>query len=52
MIPSLEPLRVSNLKDACVLRLEELILSGELNPLFAPVLSSQERIEVVPLQLY
>ncbi len=30
MIPSLEPLRVSNLKDACVLRLEELILSGEL----------------------
>jgi GntR family transcriptional regulator, transcriptional repressor for pyruvate dehydrogenase complex len=30
MNPSLEPLRVSNLKDACVQRLEELILSGEL----------------------
>ena len=30
MSPSLEPLRVSNLKDACVQRLEGLILSSEL----------------------
>ena len=30
MNPSLEPLRVSNLKDACVQRLEGLILSSEL----------------------
>jgi DNA-binding FadR family transcriptional regulator len=30
MNPSIEPLRVSSLKDACVARLEELILSGEL----------------------
>lgn len=30
MNPKLEPLRVSNLKDTCVQRLEELILSGEL----------------------
>lgn len=31
MNPSIEPLRVSSLKDACVARLEELILSGELH---------------------
>lgn len=30
MNPSLEPLRVSNLKDACIQRLEGLILSGEI----------------------
>jgi DNA-binding FadR family transcriptional regulator len=32
MIPNLEPLRVDSLKQACVARLEELILSGELKP--------------------
>jgi GntR family transcriptional repressor for pyruvate dehydrogenase complex len=32
MIPNLEPLRVDSLKQACVARLEELILSGDLKP--------------------